>query len=205
MTRVLTVRPSAVNQLTLPCADLQTIINAAKPPARTQVDWHTGLCECYAEPGGCSFCFLATACPCIAYGMNYSLLVSRDPCNLQACLGPCCLFAVIELATAEMGLEHKNRLHGDGFTYMISHHRFEVGKNIGLYTDSNFSTLLSIWCDTLWCAPCVQAQIRNEAMHQSQNAAFRFRAARNHCNACAFCCCAYDCGCAGCLEPLTNI
>ena len=235
MSPTLTTRPHTINQTAAAAllrADLDVLLfnghassssSNSQPLANKSPDWHTGLCHCYSEPGGCTFCLLAAFCPCVAYGMNYSLLVTKESCNLSACSRPCLLFAFMEVvATMEQTKENQSASRIDQVVKfsivqsmshisdqttacLISNHRLEVGKAIGKYTNINSTTLCSIWCDTLWCAPCVQAQIRNEALYQRRagNPAFQFKPSTNHCPACAICCCAEDCGCAGCVEQKT--
>lgn len=182
---------------------LQTNGESTAPVRPKQPHWHTGLCSCSAEPGGCEFFTLACCCPCVAYGMNYSLLVTGSPCNIDACWRPCCLFAALEAAELAAEYEHAHRGHWADTTqiFMVANHQLAVGQRIGLYRSPDCGTVCSIYWETACCTPCAQTRIRNEVAHQrSAGNPFRFRPQINTCGCCAVCCCAKDCGCAGCVE-----
>ena len=171
-------------------------------------EWHTGLCDCYSEQGGGRFFLIAFCCPCVAYGMNYSLLVTNKSCDISACLGPCCLFVVLEmvnlaaaLASGDTGRNTHNTAM-DAFTYLTAQHQYAVGKRIGVYSSADCDTMCSIWFESLCCAPCVQARVRNEVVFQrDQRIPFLFNPQPNKC--CNFLCCTKDCGCAGCVDAET--
>ena len=174
-------------------------------------DWHTGLVNCYSDNGGCGFCLLATVCPCVAYGMNYSLLVGEKPCNMRFCCSPCLLFAVLEaveitVTTAASMEKIKRGGRGPDVTglfqlCMLYQHRYAVGKSTGIYPNDNLCTQCAICCELTWCAPCAQAQLRSEVKYQRSTLrkAFKFAPQPNVC-CCKMCCCEKDCGCTGCIE-----
>lgn len=181
------------------------------PPNPQPKDWHTGLVTCCTDSDTCTFCLLACPCPCIAYGMNYSLLIGKDSCDVRACCCPCLLFAALEAAeisaTAAAAMDQRN-LCGRGpdlselFQFcMLYQHRYAVGKSAGIYSESEPCTHCAICCELAWCAPCAQAQLRNEVRFQriTMKRQFTFTPQRNVC-CCKMCCCEKDCGCAGCIQ-----
>jgi hypothetical protein len=178
----------------------------------TNSKWHTGLCNCYEEDGGCCFCLIASFCPCVAYGMNYSLMVEGNSCNLNHCCRPCCLFATLEVAALMVnGANAYNELNGSSKGLgqdllkiaeyaMVSHHFNVVGRKIGVFkvSDSCCTGCASSW-EVMCCTSCVQTQVRNEVRYRRKDSQpFQFKPQHNTC--CQICCCAKDCGCAGCVE-----
>ena len=207
-----TVRPPMVNKIAADALKIDGFMQASGGGMQSQIaksNWHTGICHCYLEDGGCPFCCLACCCPCVAYGMNYSLMVAQDSCKLKYCCSPCCLFATLEVIEAAIEVSQNMSNNGDygnisGLAqfFMISHHRYTVGTSAGIYTVDNCNTRCTICCETMFCAPCVQAQIRNEVLYQriQNSSGFGFKQQPNTC--CAICCCANDCGCAGCVDSM---
>ena len=203
------VKPSTVNKIAAEALKIDRFMTASGdiPNLSTPSEWHTGLCNCYTEEGGCQFFLIACCCPCVAYGMNYSLMVAGSSCNPAYCFSPCCLFAALEViettivvaqSTGQNG--SKTDLSGIAQLCMIYQHRYTVGKSAGIYTDENWNTKCAICCETTFCAPCVQTQIRNEVVFQRRNTVSKFGFMPLHNICCAFCCCAEDCGCAGCVD-----
>lgn len=206
-----TVRPPMVNKIAADALKIDGFMQASGGAVQgpiTRSTWHTGICYCYSFEGGCPFCCLACCCPCVAYGMNYSLMVAQDPCKLKYCCSPCCLFATLEVIEAAIEVSQNMGNNGNygnisvlAQYFMISHHRYTVGKSAGIYTVDDCNTRCTIFCETMFCAPCVQAQIRNEVLYQRKKNSngFGFTPQHNTC-CCAICCCANDCGCAGCVD-----
>ena len=192
---------------------LQSLTAQAPQQQREPSEWHTGLVNCCSHDYECGFCCLACICPCVAYGMNYSLLTENKSCDTRFCCCPCLLFAALEMvscfaAAAVAYLKTEN--NGFGTTQdcagacqfcMLYQHRYAVGKKAGIYTSDNGCTLCAISCELAWCAPCAQAQLRSEVRYQRQkpNSRFKFLPQRNV-GCCKIGCCAKDCGCTGCIE-----
>jgi hypothetical protein len=180
-------------------------------------DWHTGLVNCCSHDYECGFCCIACWCPCVAYGMNYSLLVGEQPCNTRFCCCPCILFAALGslscfagavaaiLAAKSNGSRLMQDIAGACQFCMLYQHRYAVGKKAGIYTSDDCCTACAIGCELTWCAPCAQAQLRSEVMYQRQTpqGVFKFKSQRNV-GCCKIGCCAKDCGCTGCIETDTQ-
>lgn len=185
-------------------------------------DWHTCLVNCCSSKDNCAFCLLATVCPCIAYGMNYSLLVGEHSSDPRFCCCPCLLFAALEtsgifIAAANSALEtllvlakakkgafiHGNtgpNLSGIAESCMLYHHRYAVGRKAGVYPSDNTCTHCTICCEVTWCAPCAQSQLRSEVIHQRiRNQGFVFKPQPNP-GCCKILCCKHNCGCTGCID-----
>jgi hypothetical protein len=186
---------------------------ALQPPKPLQPsDWHTGLVNRCSDNGGCGFCLLATFCPCVAYGMNYSLLVGDKACDIRRCCCPCMLFSILCMLSSGDTKDKNPGVDYAGLAQssMIYNHRYAVGKRTGIYQPDSVCADCIFCCEIIWCGPCVQAQIRSEVIfqrrltkHQGNNVAqdnFRFAPPRNTCF-CRMCCCKEDCGCLGCIEP----
>ena len=198
----LTQQPATINRAAATALKTEQMFcaRANQPP---DTGWSTGLYDCSLIDGGCNFCLLATVCPCVAYGMNYSLLVHNDPRDLRACWRPCCLFAVLEAVSLGRDVDRARRGHCYNWTdtmqiFMIAQHLYVVGTSIGAY--SNPPNCCEIYCQSACCAPCVQTRVRNEVtLRRKTNQPLHFEPLSN--TLCAFACCAQDCGCAGCVEP----
>jgi hypothetical protein len=206
--------PRAPNHLAsaaeIPTEKFIQSLGAQLPQPPKSSDWHTGLVACCTDSDTCTFCLLACPCPCIAYGMNYSLLIGKDSCDVRTCCCPCLLFAALEAvgitATAAAATDKRN-LSGGGsdlaglFQFcMLYQHRYAVGKSAGIYSSNEACTHWAICCELTWCAPCAQAQLRSEVRFQRNTIGhnFTFTPQRNVC-CCKMCCCEKDCGCAGCV------
>ena len=190
---------------------LQSLTAQPTNQQRTPADWHTGLVDCCAHDYECGFCLLACVCPCVAYGMNYSLLVGEKPCNVRFCCSPCLLFAVLEAVemtvTAAASVDKINRggrgpdVTGLFQLCMLYQHRYAVGRRARIYLNDDCCTQAAICCELTWCAPCAQAQLRSEVGYQrgTLSTQFKFAPPANSC-CCKICCCEKDCGCTGCIE-----
>jgi len=173
------------------------IINSQQNYKRTS--WSTGLFECALVEGGVAFCCLAAMLPCVAYGVNYSSLVKG---GVLDCVGPCCLYAVIQtMVSALQGSRMLSNRGGNDLSFLyvllVFQQRLATGESIGIPA-GNCCTLCFSWCEVLWCTPCVQAQIRNEIVVNSGR--IKLRPKHNDC--CQYLCCQEDCGCAGCVEVI---
>jgi hypothetical protein len=208
ITITLTQQPTTINRAAATALKTEQMfcVQSKLTGQTTAIGWSTGLCDCYLIDGGCSFCLLATACPCVAYGMNYSLLVNDNPCVLHDCWRPCCLFAVLEAVSLGKEIDEARRGNCCNWTdtmhiFMIAQHQYAAGNSIGAYGNSLRCTeCCEIYWQSACCAPCVQTRVRNEVIRRRvTNQPPRFKPLSN--TLCAFACCARDCGCAGCVEP----
>lgn len=178
-------------------------------------EWHTGLVACCTDCDTCAFCLLACACPCVAYGMNYNMLIGKDPYDTSTCCCPCLLFAGLEtvdicILAGRVYLQTKGVNVNTGKeladtanavkSCMLYEHRYAVGKKAGIYRSNHFCTHCAICCDVTWCAPCAQAQLRSEVIYQRSlpTNPFKFRPPPNE-SSCKMLCCKNDCGCTGCV------
>ena len=204
MCYTLTQQPATINRAAATALKTEQMfcVQSELTKQTTAIGWSTGLCDCYQIDGGSNFCLLATVCPCVAYGMNYSLLVNDNPCVLHDCWRPCCLFAVLEAVSLVREADKSRRSNRIDTMqiFMIAQHQYAVGTSIGAYSNPlSPANCCEIYCQSACCAPCVQTRVRNEVISRRvTNQPLHFEPLSN--TLCAFACCAQDCGCAGCVE-----